>query len=208
MTRTIDHIVYAVPELEAACDHIGQALGLRPVFGGYHRQRGTKNALLNLGEGAYLEVIAIDHANEAVAAPRWMGVDLIATPQVTRWAIKSDQLRVDQAALQSYHPEMGEIAGGERKTASGALLAWEMILPLAAPAVEVVPFMVDWSRSAAHPCDALIDSCRLEALSLSHPDPASLEAVFSALGIEREVEKGPTAGIQVSLKGPGGRLIL
>ena len=88
--RKIDHIVYAVPDLSAACDELEELLGVRPIFGGYHDSQGTKNALLNLGNQCYLELLAVDEANTKIEAPRWMGVDLIQHPRITRWAIKSD----------------------------------------------------------------------------------------------------------------------
>ena len=58
--REIDHIVYCVPDLENGIDYIEELLGIRPVFGGRHLSNGTKNALLNLGDNCYLEILAVD----------------------------------------------------------------------------------------------------------------------------------------------------
>jgi len=63
MTKKTDHIVYAVTNLEAAIDEFEKLSGLRPVFGGYHTTKGTKNALVNLGNECYLEILAIDEGN-------------------------------------------------------------------------------------------------------------------------------------------------
>ena len=71
--RRIDHIVYAVFDLDKSMDDFEELLGVRPIFGGYHKTFGTKNALINLDKGVYLELLAADNSNMDVQKPRWMG---------------------------------------------------------------------------------------------------------------------------------------
>ncbi|WP_367390279.1 VOC family protein [Lewinella sp. LCG006] len=208
MPRTIDHIVYAVFDLDRAIADFTQLLGIAPVFGGHHQDRGTKNALLNLGKGCYLEIIAIDEWNTRVAPPRWMGLDVLQKPQITRWCLKSENLAKDQALLKAYDPKMGEQWSGKRQTASGELLAWEMLLPLPEPEVEVVPFMVDWGASAFHPTERLEEKCFWHELILYHPEPMLVESLFGTLAIGFSVKKADQAAISLSIESPLGRVIL
>ncbi|HEY3555130.1 MAG TPA: VOC family protein, partial [Casimicrobiaceae bacterium] len=68
---TLDHLVVAATSLDAGADWIEARLGVRPVPGGKHATMGTHNALVGLGPGAYLEVIAIDPQASAPARARW-----------------------------------------------------------------------------------------------------------------------------------------
>ena len=148
----LDHIVYAVPNLEEAMNWFEAKAGIRPIFGGYHTTQGTQNALLKIGEKCYLELLAIDEENKEVTTPRWMGIDLITQPKITRWAIQSSNLQTDSKVLRTYNMEMGNITGGQRKKSDGKLLTWELTMPLAEPEVEVMPFLIDWQKGEDIDC--------------------------------------------------------
>lgn len=204
MARKIDHIVYAVSDLEKAIASFEQQTGVPPFFGGYHLAQGTKNALVNLGDRCYLEFLAVDRENAKVPTPHWMGVDFIDTPQITRWALKSADLAKDSKIVTAYQTEMGVIQPGSRKMTNGDLLTWSMVMPLATPKVELIPFMTDWSKSASHPTDVLPAQCQMKAVKLVHPNPESIQQVLDALGAEVEVEIGVEPKIVLQLMCPNG----
>ena len=145
MKRQIDHIVYCVSDLKAAVDYFESLLGIRPIIGGSHQSKGTKNALLNLGNQSYLEILSIDEENVNFTGNRWMGIDLIDGPKITRWSIKSKNLEEDSRILNDYSSALSHISKGSRMTRKGDLLSWKMILPASSPEVEIMPFMTDWS---------------------------------------------------------------
>jgi len=202
--RQIDHIVYTVPNLEAAMDWFEKLSGIRPAFGGYHTTQGTKNAVVNLGNSRYLEILAADEANKNIQPPRWMGVDFLEKAQMTRWSLKSNDLPTDSAILKQYQQEMGRIQGGQRKMTNGNLLTWEMIMPLAAPQVEVLPFMTDWQHSAVHPTDAMPEQCELISMAFTHPAPHLLLPIFDKLKLDFRIEKGRIISINAKISCPKG----
>ncbi|MBU2948734.1 VOC family protein [Zobellia uliginosa] len=203
--RLLDHIVYTVQDLEAATLTLEKKLGVKAVFGGYHPTQGTKNALINLDNGTYLELLAADDLNMNILTPRWMGIDILTKDQITRWALKSEQLEKDAEIVKQYLPEMGNITGGSRNTANGSLLKWQLILPLAKPEVELMPFMVDWSQTETHPHDALPHmDCKLIELYGTHPDPDLLRVTFKNLGINLRIESNKNISLKAIIQCPNG----
>ncbi len=208
MSRKIDHIVYAVTDLDAACADLEKHLGITPVLGGVHEQEGTYNALLNLGDGAYLEVISKVKDGKRPAGGTWMGMDLVTYPQLNRWCLKSDQLEVDQQIVQAYHPEHGKIIEGSRTTPDGEQLRWRMLKPLPYPSVELMPFAVDWSDSAFHPTDRLPEQARFYGFELWHPAPQTMKMAIHGLGLNMKLYKGAAPKIRLTIEGPKGKIKL
>lgn len=205
INRKVDHIVYVVSDLEQATNEFEQMLGVRPIFGGYHKTFGTKNALINLNDTIYLELLAADDSNTEISPPRWMGVDLLTKNQITRWALKSDFLKRDASILKKYDPNMGEIRNGSRNSADGSLLQWELIMPLAEPEVELLPFLLDWSKTEKHPSEILPNmGCELIALYGVHRNPEIFEKIFLELDYALEIKKGDKTALRTIFKSPNG----
>lgn len=182
-----------------------QKFGVRPLFGGYHKTFGTKNALVNLNDQIYLELIAVDNDNLEVMPPRWMGVDLLTKNQITRWALKSNSLQEDNTILKEYNSQMGDIQTGARNTTDGSVLQWELTLPLPAPEVELVPFLLDWSATDKHPSQIMPHmGCEVVELYGTHPNPEIIEYVLNALQCDFRVEKSEHISIRLVLKTPNG----
>ncbi|MFK7811342.1 MAG: VOC family protein [Maribacter sp.] len=202
-------MVYAVSDLDKAITEFEQLSGVRPIFGGYHSSFGTKNALINLTNGIYFELIANDSSNKKIPPPRWMGVDFLTKNQTTRWALKSNVLERDAYILKKYNPDMGKVRNGSRNTADGTLLQWELIMPLTAPEVEISPFMVDWSKTEKHPSEILPNmNCELQEFYAIHPNPEIFEELFKDLNFDLNIQKGSIPKIKVVLKTPNGIVTL
>jgi len=205
--KRLDHIVYVVKNLDKAINRFERLLGVRPIFGGYHLNQGTKNALVHLGQNKYLELLSIDSANTTIDAPRWMGVDLVDPPKITRWAIKSTSLKEESNILQRYNTQMGQIKGGERKTTNGDLLTWQLSIPLAQPAVELIPFLIDWQDSH-HPANNLPKACLLQDLYFTHPTPQSLLPVFESLNLDCFIQRRNAIRITAKILSPNGLVVI
>lgn len=193
--RTLDHLVYAVPDLHAALDWFEEHAGLRPAIGGRHLHQGTHNAVVNLGQGAYLEIVAPDPENTSVPPPRWMGVDLITKPRLVRWSLKSNDLTQDAKLLKAINPTLGHIHAGQRELPSGDLLRWQMTLPSSTPAVDLIPFFLDWSTSDFHPTDRMPEQFTCKQVELKHPEPKKVAKALRGFGMGMRIEYAPIPAI-------------
>ncbi len=204
MSRKIDHIVYCVDNLEEAIKDLEIKLGVKVTIGGAHLTQGTKNALINLGDGCYLEILAIDENNTDIKAPRWMGIDLLQSSQITRWALKAENIKDDSKLLSTYNPYMGQVSGGSRKMNNGKSLTWQIAMPLPKPEIDIIPFITDWTKSEAHPTDTLDQDCKLLELRLNDPNTNDIQNLFTQLHIDLKINISKTTSIQAIIQCPNG----
>lgn len=133
MPLSIDHIVIAVADLEAAARDYA-ALGFTVLPGGEH-PRGSRNALVVFEDGAYLEIIAFPRP---VPDFRWWQVLDRAGPGLVDYAVLPDDFEADLARARAAGIVMdGPIEGG-RLQPDGARLAWRS----ARPPEPDIPFLV------------------------------------------------------------------
>jgi len=202
----IDHLVYATPDLDAAVEWVTAALGVRPTPGGRHPGLGTRNALLDLGSGAYLELIGID--GEATAdGPRPFGLDRIAAPRLAAWAARADGIDQCVARARRFGYDPGPVLSMSRRRPDGAELHWRLTFP-GPHAVELLPFLIEWADRAAHPSTTSAAGCRLVSFTGAHPEPDAISQMLRAMGLELAVEPAPSAALRAVIAGPGGTVTL
>ncbi|MCA1847061.1 MAG: VOC family protein [Actinobacteria bacterium] len=204
----IDHLVYATPDLDAAVEWVAAALGVRPTPGGRHPGLGTSNALLDLGGGAYLEIIGVDGSVEpAAAGPRPFGLDDIAGPRLAAWAAKADGIdqRVARARRFGYDP--GPVQPLSRRLPDGTELRWRLTVP-GADSVELVPFLIEWADDAPHPSTTSAAGCRLVSFTGAHPQPDAVAPLLRALGVELDVHPSSSPALLAVIEGPDGTVRL
>jgi len=178
-----DHLVVAALDLALGCDFVEERLGVRPQPGGQHAAMGTHNAVLSLGPGFYLEVIAVDPAGRTPPRPRWFDLDeprmkanLAEGPRLVHWAARCSDLHAAVARV----PELGvptPMARGD--------LQWRITIPDDGhlPGRGLVPTLIAWPEGV-HPTRRLPDSgLRLALVAGEHPEPATIRAELAALGL-------------------------
>ncbi|HHM20676.1 MAG TPA: VOC family protein [Bacteroidetes bacterium] len=203
----VDHLVYAVPDLDEAVKELEKKLGVAPVPGGKHRSQGTHNALVHLGNNSYLEIIAPDPDNTDFTGQRWMGIDLIDRPTITRWAVSTNDLDRDRAYLATIDPQLGGIKGGSRKRPDGTKLIWKATVVLPEPKVEVLPFVIDW-KGTDHPARSLPQVCQLVELRGEHPTPWFIETAIHSLNVGMKMGVADEPAITAIIETPKGRVEL
>lgn len=212
----IDHLVYAVPELDAAVERLDHELGVRPEYGGAHPGFGTHNALVSLG-AAYLEVIAPDPGQPEPAMPRPFGVDGQSPPRLVTFAVRPSAGETIEDLVARCHGaghDPGGIISMQRTRPDGVTLHWRLTVP-GPPADGPTPFLIDWG-AAASPAETAPSGAEVVELTASHLHPDRLRRLFGALDVDVPVEEpdaghdvghpvGRGVGLNATLRGPGGR---
>ena len=203
MLKVLDHLVYAVPDLEKGIDHLEVKLGVRAAAGGRHLEEGTRNALIALGSDSYLEILGPDPSHPVLDRPLWLGLEGLTRPRLTAWAIKASRLEETRERIWAEGVRLGPVVAGNRKRPDGTLISWEFTDPHVVIAEGLVPFLIDWGTSW-HPAASAADGLSLVALRAEHPNPAGVRTLVRALGLNLPVTKGPRAALIAGLQTPQG----
>jgi hypothetical protein len=209
VVTAVDHLLLGAADLDRGIDWVERHTGVRALHGGSHPGAGTRNALLSLGEGHYLEIIAPDPSQSTYT----FQIDLRALhePRLVTFAIRTTDIesaasRIRQAGYQAVGP-----AAGSRILPSGQTLRWRtlrVVSKLGSGEVEPVPFLIQWAPDAPHPSYTAPGGCELESLELQHPNPSDLSAVLKTLGIDAKVSHVSNPRIVATIKSPKGRVEL
>jgi hypothetical protein len=188
----LDHLVVAARDLDSGVRWLEGLLGVALSPGGRHATMGTHNRLLRLGARTYLELIAVDPAQQAPHRPRWFGLDnpvvrerIAEQPQLIHWVAASEDTARD-AALAGFAPD--EILPMER----GAF-RWRITVPRDGrlPGGGLQPTLIQWDVPS-HPADALPDTgCRLMKLEAFCAEPARFRHANAALGLAQAIDLQP-----------------
>jgi hypothetical protein len=203
----LDHILLGCSDLDAGIAFVEERTGVRPAFGGVHPGRGTRNALLSLGEQRYLEVIAPDPKQDSAqpfAAKQLATLKDLKTPRLISWAVHPGDVeslakRLHDAGIATRGPWPGS-----RARPDGRILSWKSLV-LADDRQGSLPFFIEWSADSAHPSVDAPGGCRLERFVVVAPDSAELAKTFQRLGIDAPVERGERPQIRARVAGPKGK---
>ncbi len=201
----VDHILYGVPYLGWGINHIHDLMGAKPIIGGKHPGYGTHNALLGLGEIAYLEIIAPDPDQKVDAV--WMNLDQLTKPKLFRWAAYSNDLTSTKRLCSKQGIDIGQIKAGSRKTPAGELLQWELTDPNLVLGDGLIPFFIDWGENG-NPTPTLPKGCRLINLKSTHPNPAPLRLLLQRININMDVVESDEIRLIAQIQTPKGLIEL
>jgi len=195
----IDHLVLAVPDLDAAMADFERTHGVRPAIGGRHQGLGTHNALVSFGD-SYLELIAPDPSQPDPDGPRPFGVDDVDAPRLVTFAVRPDAAKGETiemliAACQAARHDPGPVVSMSRRTPDGTALTWRLTFPTMAHD-GLVPFLIDWG-STVNPATTAPGGVSLVELSGTTADPGAANAVLASLGLPTLA--GPIASAQLGL---------
>lgn len=204
---SLDHLVYATPDLETTASELEELLGVRAAPGGRHPGFGTRNRLVGLGGRSYLEIIGPDREQEAPAGPRPFLIDTLGSPRLVGWAVAVDDIDAAVAHAREHGYDPGDPEEMSRHTPDGGLLSWRLTPPQQAGHDGLVPFLIDWT-GMRHPTESGPEVVDLVSLRGSHPDPEAVRRDLAALDVRLDLDEGPNPGLTAVLRGRHGEVTL
>jgi len=166
----VDHVSYAAEAdgLKATAKRIAEKLGVPSVDGGIHPRFGTRNIILPMAAGCYVEVVGVlDHPasdkapfGQAVRARSEAGGGWLG------WAVSVDDL----PAVQRRVGHDGAI--GSRRRPDGVEYKWRQVGVKGLMADPQLPFYVQWDEESPHPADGATTDVTISGLQIAgDPQP-------------------------------------
>jgi glyoxalase-like protein len=201
----VDHLILGTRDLDEGIRRFEERTGVRPMAGGEHPGRGTRNALVSLGPGLYVEILA----PQATAPDSGAAAALRALTDLTPfgWAVFVRDVDAARRRLSDAGVGVSAIKPGSRARPDGSLLQWKTF-EIEKPPLAGVPFFIRWGDGTTHPSQDAPGGCRLERLRIFSSDAAALRRVFASLALDVAVEAGERGAMDVTLSCPRGTVQL
>ena len=203
----LDHLVVAAIDLPSGTEYIERLLGAPTEEGGDHLTQGTHNRLVRLSDDQYLEVISINPCGQKPAHPRWFELDssemqtrIATSPRLITWAVRVSDINqiiqippYDQCDVQSLF--RGDLRWKVALTPDGRLLEGG-----------ILPLTIEWQGDVTPPHRLSDSGCKIQTVTIHHPDTERIERTFAALGLATpvSVHKGKSTQLLAELQTPNG----
>jgi Glyoxalase-like domain len=191
----LDHVVMVCANLESGAAWLERTLGVPLAPGGQHIGFGTHNRLLQLGGGAYLELIAPDPSQKDVARARPFSLDQFRPEVPTLVHFVASTKNLDQALPQLFY------VPGAATTMRRGNLQWKIssspdgLLKHGG----TLPTVIEWPADV-HPSRNLPhQGVLLErfVLAMDSTTQAQLDRVFSDGRLQRLASPNPWLGLEL-----------
>jgi len=182
----LDHLTVIAPTLIEGVSHVRNCLDLDVPFGSRHDYMGTHNHRLQLGNSVYLEIVALDPEGTQPRRPRWFGLD-------NHEKVRSDwnegrRLRGWVASTETIDSVLsihGAIFGDKVSLpASEPTFAFTIPKDGSLPLDGAAPSIIDHRGDSSYVASIPDPGARLRSLTLEHPDPTGIEALYRDLTID------------------------
>jgi hypothetical protein len=197
----LDHIVVGVSHLDAGIAAFERMTGVTATRGGRHPARGTENALVSLGVGRYLELLA--PCAEATPSPDLDQFRPLEQPTIVTWAVNVSDIAAAREMLSEAGVMLGDETPGSRVTSSGTTLEWSTA-HISSPQIATAPFFIQWSAATEHPSTTSPTGCALAALQVEDPAAADLSRALNVLRVSGVTVRRGVPRITAMIKCPRG----
>jgi hypothetical protein len=209
----LDHILLGCSDLDRGIAFVEGHTIIPPAFGGVHPGRGTRNAILSLGEPRreelnprrYLEIIGPDPHQHG--APDHYGLLKLTQPRLVGWAAHPGDLDQFATRLRNAGIAFDGPNPGSRKRPDGRLLQWKT-LNLRDDLGGLLPFFIEWSADTVHPSVDAPRGCHLARFEILSPNLEELKSEATTMGLGVEIAKSDKPQLRATISCAGNELVL
>lgn len=200
---SLDHVIWAVPDLEDYVARFTALTDITPVYGGEHTNGITANYLVSLGPCTYLEIVGpkpgITPADMGENAARY------TREHIAGFAFSAD-LENPPAALSKL--ALGERRSGGRIKPDGSALSWETV---ALEGLDFGPdtfqFVINW-LSDPHPATTAAAGASIMQLTIAFPDSVHLRDLVESNRLPIVLQPSGVPNMWLTIKTPRGSVVL
>lgn len=204
----LDHLTVITPTLAEGVAHVRDCLDIDVPFGTRHLYMGTHNHRLRLGNSVYLEIVALDPDGLDPGRARWFGLDdqhqVRADWEEGRrlrgWVARSDAF---EAVVAPRRAIFGDTVKLPTDTPS-----FDFSIPAdgSLPLDGAAPSVIDHKGNPTSLATIPDFGARLLSLTLEHPDPTAIAALYGALSVDRPpaIVHGPKVRYRAQIETPTG----
>lgn len=201
----IDHLLWAVPHLAEAVEQFTSISGVRAKLGGQHPEHGTHNALLDIGNNQYLEIIAPD-PNAQKPLDEALRQAAFSRPRLLTFVARSNNLeevkqKVERQGFSAVGPYQSSREGDNE------FLEWQLLSVEAHPLGFSMPTFIDWQKTP-HPAASAPSGCEMRSFKVLSHTPDLVKNCYRDFGLDVEVVASPVPGALAVLETPNGTVVL
>ena len=198
-----DHVIAGCRDLTHAIATIEAATGVRAAPGGSHPGKGTRNALLSLGDLRYLEIVAPDPAQPRL---EWFGaIRDMDEPRLIGWAARAGDITTVAQHLRDAQIAFTGPHAGSRVRPDGTKLEWRTV-NLEDDENGLLPFFIEWDAGSIHPSASAPAGCELATFAVTYSDATRWSSAATALGIDLPATLGTSPRLHATIRGPFGTI--
>lgn len=200
---SLDHVIWAVPDLEAYAERFTKLTSIKPVYGGEHTNGVTANYLVSLGPCTYLEIVGPKKG--AALADLGDQAKSYTREHVAGFAFSAD-LNAPPKALRALG--LGELREGGRVKPDGSQLSWQTAaLSGLNFGEDKFQFVINW-LSKPHPAATSARGVAIMQLTIAHPSAVKLRGLVDANKLPIVLQPAGKPNIWLTINTPNGSVIL
>jgi len=200
----IDHILLLVADLLDYQTRFEEVTQVAPTYGGVHPSARASNALVDMGNGTYLEIIG--PALDGTEGPLTETLKQLDEPRLSWFAIRSEDLEQDIVRLEAAgftHSGINEI---EFESELRSKISYSGVVAVNHEWGDQMPFFINWGDTP-HPTTTSAGGLEMTSFTVFHPDAQALTKVYNELNVGVAVEEAAVPGFRLTFSSPGGDVV-